>query len=90
MTDDPRRLSDPVLLAQLADLASAMLGTQGSAVTPARLTDFAARAVPHADAVSLTYIRGSNAPQTLAGTDSLAYEIDAIQYEAGEGPCLDA
>jgi hypothetical protein len=90
MTDDARQSSDPVLLAQLADLASAMLGAHGSGVTPERLTEFAVLAVPHADAVSLTYIRGSSAPQTLAGTGPLAYEIDAIQYEVGEGPCLEA
>jgi hypothetical protein len=90
MTYDTQQPSDPVLLAELADLASAMLGVHGSAVTPQRLTEFAVRAVPHADAASLTYIRGSSAPKTLAGTDQLAYEIDTIQYEVGEGPCLEA
>ena len=44
--------------------------------------------VPEADQVSLT-IRTSRGHRTLASSDTLAQEADAMQYALGEGPCLE-
>jgi len=60
------------------------------ALDPKELVDFAARVVPHAIGVGLTLVRGSSEPMTLAASNELASIVDAIEYECGEGPCLDA
>jgi GAF domain-containing protein len=60
------------------------------ALDPKELVDFAARAVPHALGVGLTLVRGDGEPMTLAASNELANVVDAIEFECGEGPCLDA
>jgi GAF domain-containing protein len=45
--------------------------------------------LPDADLASVTLIRASR-PVTAAATDSIVDEIDAAQYRAGSGPCLEA
>jgi hypothetical protein len=59
------------------------------ALDPKELVDFATRAVPHAIGVGLTLVRGDGQPTTLAASNDLASIVDAIEYECGEGPCLD-
>ncbi|KRE60814.1 GAF and ANTAR domain-containing protein [Nostocoides sp. Soil756] len=49
----------------------------------------AATFTPGADAASLTLVR-SRTPRTLTASDERALQADAIQYELGSGPCLDA
>ena len=51
---------------------------------------FVARAVPHAEDAGLTIIRGSREPETLASSSEVPRKVDALQYETGEGPCLEA
>ena len=60
------------------------------ALDPKELVDFATRAVPHAIGVGLTLVRGDGEPTTLAASSDLASLVDAIEYDCGEGPCLDA
>jgi hypothetical protein len=57
---------------------------------PKELVDFAARAVPHAIGVGLTLVKGDGQPMTLAASNDLAEIVDRIEYDSGEGPCLDA
>lgn len=47
------------------------------------------RAVPGAEEVSLTLIRGQR-PATAAYTGQLALDADELQYGHGYGPCMDA
>ena len=42
---------------------------------------------PH---VSISTRRRDGAFETAAGTDQLVWELDAIQYDLGEGPCVQA
>lgn len=60
------------------------------ALDPKDLVDFAAEAVPHTIGVGLTLVRSDGRPTTLAASNELAAVVDAIEYECGEGPCLDA
>jgi GAF domain-containing protein len=53
------------------------------------VTTVAARALPGADAVSITRKR-SGSFETVGSTDDAANRADALQYEAGAGPCVDA
>ena len=53
------------------------------------IADLAKRAIPGAEEVSVTLVRGKSA-HTAAFTGDLARNLDESQYEAGHGPCLDA
>ncbi len=57
---------------------------------PDRVVRYAARAVPHSQHCGLTLVQGMQRPVTLSASSELARRVDAIQYETGEGPCLDA
>jgi len=57
---------------------------------PQELVDFAAQVVPNAIGVGLTLVKGDGQPMTLAASNDLAGIVDRIEYECGEGPCLDA
>ena len=78
------------LAGQLSDLAAAMITIRAEPLHPDRVVRFAAQAVSGSEDASLTIIRGGQRPQTLAGTSELPYRVDAIQYETGQGPCLEA
>jgi GAF domain-containing protein len=54
-----------------------------------KIAELAQRAIPGADDVSVTLIRGRG-PHTAAFTGDLALACDERQYERGHGPCLDA
>ena len=54
-----------------------------------KLAHIARDAVPGADEVSITLLRGESA-FTAAYTSQLALDIDEMQYLAGHGPCLEA
>jgi GAF domain-containing protein len=75
-----------------AELAGALRREGGSLIDfdMDRLVRVGQAAVPNADHVALTMIRGSNPPETCARTDEVADQVDAIQYDVGNGPCLEA
>jgi GAF domain-containing protein len=54
-----------------------------------KIADLAQRAIPGADEVSVTLMRGKGA-HTAAFTGDLALACDERQYKRGHGPCLDA
>lgn len=54
-----------------------------------RLVRLAARAVPAAIACGIT-LRRNGRPFTVASSDTFAAQIDELQYESDEGPCLHA
>jgi tetrahydromethanopterin S-methyltransferase subunit F len=76
---------------ELQDFARRFLDEWGDRSLGAEdLVDFAARSVPNVIGAGLTLIRGEGKPSTLAASNELAARVDAIEYECGEGPCLDA
>ncbi|MGW7680846.1 GAF and ANTAR domain-containing protein [Kribbella sp. NPDC054772] len=54
------------------------------------ITAGAAEAVPNIDFASISITGKDGRIETLAPTDELAQRADDLQYELGEGPCLDA
>jgi hypothetical protein len=58
-------------------------------LTQQRLVEFAVRGIPGAEHASLTMVTGTTPPRTTAQTDDLPYQWDQLQYQYGEGPCLD-
>lgn len=75
----------------LADLGRAVFGAgdAGPADVLASLAKVALDRVPGADWVSITTLRGEDF-ETTAATDDRARCADALQYELGNGPCVDA
>jgi GAF domain-containing protein len=81
-------------LAQLGrrfeELGTLLASTRSGPVDPDRLVDFAARALPHLGQCGLTLVRTYGRPATVAATHPLVRQIDLIQCETGQGPCLGA
>ena len=46
--------------------------------------------VPGAEYAALSVIEARRTVQTRAGTADVVYRVDQVQYDTGEGPCLDA
>jgi len=80
---------DLELASQLQDFAQRFIKGAGP-VDPAEIVEQAAESIPRARAAGLTLIQGTHQPRTLAATDPLVETVDAIQYDTGEGPCLEA
>jgi len=84
-----RTRSEEEVADQLQEFSRRFLDGAGP-LDPVAIVQQAADAIPRAVAAGLTLIRGTDQPKTLAATDELAERVDAIQYDTGEGPCLEA
>ncbi|CCG01091.1 GAF and ANTAR domain-containing protein [Blastococcus saxobsidens] len=73
----------------LRDLSRVTLGGRELGEVLGEITGIAARAVPGAEAVSTTMVRGDKA-FTAAFSGQMALDADELQYEEDSGPCLDA
>jgi hypothetical protein len=72
------------------ELRALLVSAHDGPPDPDRVVRFAARAVPHADHCALTLVPGGRRPATVATTDDVPPQVDALQYKLGEGPCLTA
>jgi hypothetical protein len=81
-------------LPELADLMTSVADTLRVPVTPddslELITTSAAAAIPGITRASISLTSGDGTIETLAPTDPIATEADQLQYDLGEGPCLDA
>jgi hypothetical protein len=75
---------------QFGQLAVALADGLDEPLTHQRLIEYAVRGIPGAEHASMTVIDGARPPRTTAGSDELPYQCDQLQYERGEGPCLEA
>jgi GAF domain-containing protein len=75
-------------LAVFAALAAELQQEPDEAVTSLAIVTRMRALVPEADQVSLT-IRTPRGHKTLASSDAVAREADALQYALGEGPCVE-
>ncbi|MEO9140509.1 MAG: GAF and ANTAR domain-containing protein [Jatrophihabitans sp.] len=88
---------DPGLsVADLAELATmfgevteAIGSAEGSDVTMRMIVEVVQRRMPLVEHVGITSIRDGR-PTTLAASGELPALVDQLQYQTGEGPCLDA
>ncbi|GGB35539.1 hypothetical protein GCM10011492_27720 [Flexivirga endophytica] len=67
-----------------------LLDTTGEQPTLALTTQLAVETVPACDACGVSIRRPDGSVDTPACTSPLVQKADALQYEFGEGPCLDA
>jgi GAF domain-containing protein len=54
------------------------------------IVETAVRSLPGMDHVGITLANRDGTMETKAGTDQLVWELDQLQYDLGEGPCLHA
>ena len=73
----------------LAALSRFFVGDGTLQETLDRVSQLTTEAVPPADMVALTMVVEGRA-RTAVCTDALAAEVDSVQYETGDGPCLEA
>jgi transcriptional regulator with GAF, ATPase, and Fis domain len=52
--------------------------------------ELARSSIDGCDGAALSFVRSRSSVETVAGTDQMAIDADRLQYELGEGPCLDA
>jgi len=72
-----------------ADLARSLLAEEDVQKTLQRIVELAVETIDGCDHAGITLLHGRK-PSTPAASDHVPGMVDAIQYGAGEGPCLDA
>src|SRR5215207_7785411 len=75
--------------AVFARLSAQLLATRDEAVTVHKLVEMSLTLAPEIDHASITVAEGRRG-RTLAATSDVALRCDALQYELGEGPCIEA
>ena len=77
------------LAAQFAAVARVLEAQPTVEATLQRVVEVARAIVPGCHSAGVTVLRRGR-PETPAATDGVSAEVDRVQYEAGEGPCLSA
>jgi hypothetical protein len=83
-------MDSSVMKSEFADLALVLTENSDAPLVQQRLVEFAVRAVPGAEHAAVTMIDQGGEPRTTASSDPLPLQVDALQYEFGQGPCLQA
>ncbi|MDQ3785369.1 MAG: GAF and ANTAR domain-containing protein [Actinomycetota bacterium] len=85
MTDfEPRaELSDA-----LQELAGILVSEEDIDSTISRITRLAVACIDGADFCGVSLVMKGKEIKTVGATDEIAAEVDRVQYEVGEGPCL--
>jgi GAF domain-containing protein len=81
-------MSSPFGLVWLSELQSLLLGTETLLGFLEQLAQLTARALPEGSSCGLT-ARQDSGPVTLAASDDWTSRVDRLQYDLGEGPCLE-
>lgn len=74
---------------ELAGVARELLAEGTVQHTLDRIVDLAVRTIPGCDAAGITMLSKDDI-RTPAATSELVRDADALQYETGEGPCVEA
>jgi transcriptional regulator with GAF, ATPase, and Fis domain len=72
-----------------AEMARALLAERNVQQTLQKIVDLAVQTIDGCDCAGISLLRGRKV-DTPASTSEVPVKVDAIQYETGEGPCLDA
>jgi putative methionine-R-sulfoxide reductase with GAF domain len=80
----------PVELAEtFAEVARALLGEDDVQATLLKITALAVETIDGCDHAGISLVEGRKIG-TPAASDDVPVQVDAIQYETDQGPCLDA
>jgi GAF domain-containing protein len=72
-----------------ADIARALLGQDDLEATLNKITALAVETIDGCDHAAVSLVQGRRV-STRAASDDVPAQVDAIQYETDQGPCLDA
>ncbi len=72
-----------------AEVARSLLAQEDVQQTLQKIVDLATETIDGCECAGITFIRGKEVSTPAASSD-VPRKVDAIQYEVGEGPCLDA
>ncbi|MDQ3897448.1 MAG: GAF and ANTAR domain-containing protein [Actinomycetota bacterium] len=72
-----------------AEVARSLLAQEDVQQTLQKIVDLAVETIEGCDCAGITFMRGREYSTPAASSD-VPRDVDAIQYEVGEGPCLDA
>lgn len=72
-----------------AEMARSLLAEEDVQHTLQKICDLAVETIDGCDHAGISFLKGKKV-DTPAASDDVPRRVDAIQYEAGEGPCLDA
>ena len=86
----PARNIDLEPLVEWVDLAPACVGADRVEGVLLGLAQVAAQVVTGAEAASLTLVGAADTLSTPEFTGALAKQMDALQYDAAQGPCVEA
>jgi hypothetical protein len=90
--EDEERAEIASALAELGaaftGLVEVLLDGGQAQLSPQRIVDIAARVMPGCRHAAVVVIEADR-PRTLASTDAVPDHVDAVQFDAGEGPSLD-
>jgi transcriptional regulator with GAF, ATPase, and Fis domain len=72
-----------------AEIARALLAEDDVQHTLQKICDLAVQTIDGCDHAGISFLKGKEV-NTPAASDDVPRKVDVIQYEVGEGPCLDA
>ncbi|WP_345378277.1 GAF and ANTAR domain-containing protein [Pseudonocardia yuanmonensis] len=78
------------LAGRFLQVARELEAEPGSVATQERITRAAVDDVPGCDHAALSVVLRHGPIRTVAATDELPEQVDAVQYRTGQGPCLGA
>ena len=78
------------LAEQFGELSRVLAEPDGGTRRLDRVVEFAGRAVRRSEGCGVSLRRGTRRPVPFSSSGPVALEVDALQYAAGEGPCLTA
>jgi transcriptional regulator with GAF, ATPase, and Fis domain len=81
---------NPQIAEALLQVAREIHAQRDLASTMEAIVQSARRSLSGVDHVGVSLVHRGGGIETVAGTDPLVWELDSLQYELGEGPCLDA
>ncbi len=83
-------MPEPADLSQtFAEIARALLSEQSVQATLQKIVDLAVETIDGCEHACVSVVEGKRI-STPASSNDIPRRVDAIQYETGEGPCLDA
>lgn len=80
--------ADPIDV--FAAVARSLAEQDDLSATLQRIVDLAVATVPGAQHAAVSKVVARRSVETVASTGALPEQVDAVQYETGQGPCLDA
>ena len=75
---------------QLSDLARTLQAESDTESILEDIVDSAIRLIPHAAEASISLVKARKTVESRAASSDLPRDVDAVQSEARQGPCLDA